>query len=113
MFKDQVKQDIADVFLNDTEFADEHEVNGKKMPCVLDDSSLEDSPGKPEMILGIYGEQTTLYVNAELYGSVPKKGAAITIDGNRYRIIGASTDMGMYKIVIERWLTRGEGRYNL
>lgn len=109
-FKDQVKQDIQDVFLNEKEFADEHEINGKKMPCVVDDSALEDAPGKPDSILGIFGEQTTLYVKSELYGSTPNRDAAITVDGKRYRIIGSSEDMGVYKIVIERWVTSGIGR---
>ena len=35
-FKDQIKQDLSDVFLNLDEFADLHRIEGKEVPVVID-----------------------------------------------------------------------------
>ena len=35
-FKDQIKQDLSDVFLNLDEFADLHRIEGNEAPVVID-----------------------------------------------------------------------------
>lgn len=35
-FKDQIKQDLSDVFLNLDEFADIHRIEGNEVPVVID-----------------------------------------------------------------------------
>ena len=35
-FRDQIKQDLSDVFLNLDEFADLHRIEGKEVPVVID-----------------------------------------------------------------------------
>ena len=40
-FKDQIKQDLSDVFLNLDEFADLHRIEGKEVPVVIDSDMLE------------------------------------------------------------------------
>ena len=35
-FKDQIKQDLSDIFLNLDEFADLHRIEGKEVPVVID-----------------------------------------------------------------------------
>lgn len=107
-FKDQLKKDVDTVFFNDEEFSDQHVINGKTMDAMIDDNKLLESPssGNPQ-ILGVFGAQTTLYVKADQYGSVPKRGALITIDGQRFTVTGATSEMGVYQIVIERWESNG------
>ena len=108
-FKDQVKRDITDVFINVDEFADEHTVNGKKMHAVLDDNELQEHPSS-DSVSGIYGEQTVLYVASEDYGLAPRKDATVTVDGVRYRVAGSTTEMGVYRIIIERWASNNAVR---
>lgn len=108
-FKDQVKRDITDVFINVDEFADEHTVNGKKMRAVIDDNELQEHPAS-DSIAGIFGEQTTVYVAADDYGDAPRRDATITIDNVKYRVAGVSTEMGVYRIIIERWVSNNAVR---
>lgn len=107
-FKDQLKKDVDTVFFNDEEFSDQHVINGKAMTAMVDDNQLFASPssGNPQ-ILGVFGGQTTLYVKADQYGSVPKRGALITIDGQRFTVSGVTVEMGVYQIMVERWESNG------
>jgi hypothetical protein len=107
-FKDQLKKDIGSVFFNDEEFTDQHEINGKTMDALIDDNKLFESPsGGNAQVLGVFGGQTTLYVKADQYGSVPKRGALIMIDGQRFTVSGVTVEMGVYQITIERWVSNG------
>lgn len=107
-FKDQLKKDVDAIFFSDEEFCDSHVINGKTMIALIDDNKLFESPssGNPQ-ILGVFGGQTTLYVKADQYGSVPKRGALITIDGQRFTVSGVTVEMGVYQITVERWESNG------
>ena len=39
-FKDEIKADVQEIFLNEMEFADEHLVNGKPMTVLIDESEI-------------------------------------------------------------------------
>ena len=108
-FKDQVADDIGNVFLNVDEFSDNHTVNGKEMRVVIDDNELQEHPAS-DSIAGIFGEQTTVDVAAEDYGDAPRRDATITIDKVRYRVAGVSEEMGVYRIIIERWVSNNAVR---
>lgn len=107
-FKNQLQRDVDKVFFNLDEFCDSHVINGKAMVALIDDNKLFESPssGNPQ-ILGVFGGQTTLYVKADQYGSVPKRGALITIDGQRFTVSGVTVEMGVYQITVERWESNG------
>ncbi len=107
-FKDQLKKDIGSVFFNDEEFTGQHTINGRAMSALIDDNQLLESPsGGNAQVLGVFGGQTTLYVKADQYGSAPKRGALITIDGQRFTVSGVTVEMGVYQITIERWVSNG------
>lgn len=101
-FKDQVREDIDSVFFNFDEFADEHEINGAQMTAIIDENSLEDHPSGTD-ITGVFAELTAVYVKADEYGALPKRGASIVIDGLTHRVVDAVSEMGVYTIKVERW----------
>ena len=110
-FKDIVARDASKVFLNTSEFADYHVINGRRVCAVIDEAATEG-----EITVKFHGQQArqqtrlanadvTVYVNA---AECPKPaiGTLVVLDGLRY-IASAVTELGgIYKIE----LSRAEGR---
>lgn len=101
-FKEQVKSDIKNVFINKMEFADWHNVNGVKMRVVVDENELLERQLKSNLTLGTISKRTTLiYLAAEDFGSLPGIGSLIKLDGHSYRVTGSLSEGGMYSIHLE------------
>ena len=45
-FKELLRQDVKNVFLNPAEFGEEHTVNGKRMQIIIDDNELTEQIGR-------------------------------------------------------------------
>lgn len=101
-FKDMVKEDISSVFLNDLEFADEHEVNGKTMRLIIDNNEqIEREKRLNQHMDGIYVKQLLVFLSAADFGKLPKHGALLILDGKDYRVTDAIDEMGVYSITLE------------
>ena len=50
---------------------------------------------------GIYARQILFYVSADDFGPMPSQGGLITIDKNRYTVVDATDEAGMYAITVE------------
>lgn len=101
-FKDLLRADIDNVFMNTDEFAAEHTVNGKKMPVSVDNNELIDRAKKAKSNMdGLYVKSTLIYVKAKDFGPLPKVGAALTLDGNTYRVTDAMNEDGLFSIHLE------------
>lgn len=101
-FKDMVATDIGNVFLNDMEFADEHEVNGKRMRLIIDNNEqIEREKRLNQHMDGIYVKQMLVFLSAADFGKLPKHGALLTLDGKDYRVTDAIDEMGVYSITLE------------
>lgn len=108
-FKEEMEQDIQDVFLNELEFADEHLVNGRKMTVMIDESEIIEREKKEKSDMdGIYTRKILMYVRAEDYGPLPAYGAAISLDGQRYLVTDAVDEYGIYSITMEANRTYGK-----
>lgn len=100
-FKELVKSDIGNVFLNVDEFSELHIVNGKSMPVMVDNNELiEREKRAKENMDGIYTRQNLIYVSASDYGSLPKQGTVLTLDNLTYRVVEAVSEDGIYAITI-------------
>ncbi len=97
-FKDIVARDASTVFLNTSEFADYHVINGRRVRAVIDEAVTEG-----EITVKFHGQQArqqtrlanadiTVYVNA---AECPKPaiGTIVTLDGRRH-IASAVTELG-------------------
>lgn len=99
-FRDQVGMDLNRTFLNDMEFAEVREIDGKQLHVIMDDYSLVER-GNAEHTDGLYSAQLLLYVSAAEYGARPKQGKLITMNGRDYRVTKVEEDMGLYTFTLE------------
>lgn len=101
-FKEQMRADINNIFMNIDEFAVEHTVNGKSMPIIIDNNELiERAKSIKSHMNGIYTKSTLIYVKAKDLGKLPAVGSLITIDGKPYIVTDATNEDGLYSIHLE------------
>ena len=101
-FKEIVRTDIQNMFLNPEEFAEEHVVNGKKMKILIDNNEMiEREKREKSYIRGIYKKQFLIYVAAKDYGPLPGLGTSVNLDNNIFLVSDAVNEMGVYSISLE------------
>lgn len=105
-FKDQIKRDIAAVFNNSAEFAEEMDVeyNGetRTIPVVVDsDIAKERAKVGGDNSEGIYAVDLTVFISFEDLGIVPRKETEITIGGVEYSIVNVAFNMGEITLDLE------------
>lgn len=110
-FKEAVQKDISNVFLNVDEFADNHTIDGKSMPALID----ENEAGEREIKYVGYGSGTykrhlLVYVSEANFGPLPTVGRTITLDGKTYRIHDAVSEDGIHAITLEAITSGGSNR---
>lgn len=101
-FKEILRNDIKTVFLNPSEFGEEHTVNGKKMVVIIDDNELTERKKRAGQHMdGIYTNQKLLYVAASDFETRPTRDSILWFDGERYRVIDVISEDGIYSITVE------------
>lgn len=96
--KDQVRRDYA-TFLEATEFAVTAEINGKRMPCIIDqDYITEKSNLQVDFFEGAYKKRQTVYVKYADIGYLPESGSALDLDGERFVVVSASVAQGIVSL---------------
>lgn len=101
-FKDIIRDDVHQTFLNTEEFSDMHIVNGVEMPVQIDSNEqIEREKRYSQNIDGMYLNQKLIYVAASDYGPLPKQGSMLTLDGRKYRVADAIDEYGVYSITLE------------
>lgn len=101
-FKDIIKADVHNVFLNLEEFADTHTVNGTDMPVLIDNNEqIEREKRNNQNMDGIFTNQRLIYVAASDFGSLPKQGSILTLDKRTFRVVDAIDEDGVYSITLE------------
>ncbi|MCM1245919.1 MAG: hypothetical protein NC293_09795 [Roseburia sp.] len=102
-FKEMVRKDISDIFLNPDEFGDLHTVNGKKdVSIIFDDVEFlnREKFRKEVKDDGTSLSSSLFYVKASDFGRLPKVGQRVTIDGLDFQVEKAANEQGMYSITI-------------
>lgn len=105
-FKEQIVKDNRDIFINLEEFSDEHEINGKKMPCQIDDYEMIDRSRRYQYNRslhgdGIYRNEVLIFVNSSDFGALPPTGRVLVLDGKRFTVADAANEDGIYAISLE------------
>lgn len=101
-FKDVMRDDINNTFMNLDEFADTHIVDGKEIPVIIDENEIIEREKKMKSNMdGVYVKQKLMYVKADDFGALPAIGRAIMLDGKRYLVIDAVDEQGVYSITME------------
>ena len=102
-FKDQIKQDLSDIFLNLDEFADLHRIEGKEVPVVIDSdimatlSKLGDNRihGMDEADMVIMGKASDLPENLD-------PGRLLNLDGREVIVVTTTSEMGLVQIAVRQ-----------
>lgn len=102
-FKDQIKQDLSDVFLNLDEFADLHRIEGKEVPVVIDSDMLEKLSkigdnrihGMDEADMVIMGKASDLPENLD-------PGRLLNLDGREVIVVTTASEMGLVQIAVRQ-----------
>lgn len=97
-FKDMVARDALTVFMNMEEFAEVHEINGRRLRCIIDTNEADTAPSLYE---GVYTLLTTVYVlSSEM--RAPAVDEILTIDGVIFVVKHVSDEDGLIVIKAER-----------
>lgn len=100
-FKEIIKNDVRQVFMNTDEFSEPHTINGKEMPVQIDSNEqIEREKRMNQNMDGIYKNQKLIYVSAEDFGALPKQGAMLNMDGRMYKVEDAIHEDGVYSITL-------------
>lgn len=102
-FKDQIKQDLSDVFLNLDEFADLHRIEGKEVPVVIDSDMLEKLSkigdnrihGMDEADMVIMGKASDLPENLD-------PGRLLNLDGREVIVVTTTSEMGLVQTAVRQ-----------
>jgi hypothetical protein len=102
-FKDQIKQDLSDIFLNLDEFADLHRIEGKEVPVVIDSdimaklSKIGDNRihGIDEADMVIMGKASDLPENLD-------PGRLLNLDGREVIVVTTTSEMGLVQIAVRQ-----------
>ena len=102
-FKDQIKQDLSDIFLNLDEFADLHRIEGKEVPVVIDSdimaklSKIGDNRihGMDEAEMVIMGKASDLPENLD-------PGRLLNLDGREVIVVTTTSEMGLVQIAVRQ-----------
>ena len=101
-FKNIVREDVHNVFLNIEEFSEIHTINGKSMPVQVDSNEqIEREKRSAKNIGGIFTKQRLIYVAASDFGPMPKQGSLLTMDNRMFRVADAVDEDGIYSITLE------------
>lgn len=108
VFKDIAFQDISNVFFNFEEFAEEHEVNGKKMMIIVDSMEAERRTRKQFEKLRIDGISVNvilIYVARKDFGQAPLQGRRLMLDGRPYVVEDVIDEGGVLSIELRAFVS--------
>ncbi len=95
-FRDQIFADIGSVFINTTDFATTHDINGIMVPCVVDDDLLLERSDTAAQ--GVYLGEKLIRLKASLLPGKPVISARMTFDGKPWFVRNVAESMGLYEI---------------
>ena len=109
-FKENLKYDL-DIFINYDEFAEEYELQGKKIFAVLDDDTMQKASFDKSSDIydgvynAVYTKKYTLYVKTkDLKGKIVE-GMDIELASDTYNVKNVEEDMGITILSLERFDT--------
>lgn len=97
-FKNFIKDDVENVFLNSLEFADEHIIDRKKIKVVIDNDMLKERNRKEYD--GII-QADLLYFTKKDDIKRPIVGEVQMFDGILYRVFDVKEDVNMYEVILQ------------
>lgn len=108
-FKEVIAQDISAIFLNEKEFADTYNIDGKDILAVIDTDLIHERNKRSyaEFAEGINQGQIILFVSRKDFPVLPVKDQSMKINGNNYIVDEVSDNVGVLEITLTVNTNRG------
>jgi hypothetical protein len=97
-FKEQIKKDVKNVFLNFSEFAETHNLNGKNVLCIID---TDDTKEQIRSLAGVFINVLKIFVDSKDISPRPVEGQLFKVDGSLHLVKSVSDESGILKIEVE------------
>lgn len=104
-FKEYIKSDIGNTFINNNEFAEEKKINGATV-LVIEDSDKLESRIKSDYNGLIIGD-ILFYISSDEYAKIPRvndvptTNMALNYDGIRATVTNVGKQSGIYEIILQ------------
>ena len=98
-FRDEILNDINNVFLNLEDFGEEHIIDGKAVICMFDDDALKIRSGSNELSVS---ESTLLLFAKESDLSRKIAGDDLMIDGRIYVVDDWKVNLGIAEVALHQ-----------
>ena len=99
-FKEQIQQDLDNVFLNLDEFAELHRVEGKQIAVVVDSDKLNQL--KKGQILGLVEADMLLMGREEDFPAHLEPGRLLNVDGRELIVENSGKNMGLVEVALRQ-----------
>ena len=99
-FKDDIRTDLDEVFLNLDEFAEEHTIEGKKISVVMNNDQLETL--KEGQILGLVEADMVIFAKVEDLPTDLDPGRFLNVDGRELIVVKAGRNMGLAEVALRQ-----------
>lgn len=103
-FQEQIAADNAAIFMNENEFAEKHNLNGKTCSCIVQNITSDDdlTTGNMEArkLYDIYGVHKEVNVVNDSLDKIPVYGQTFYLDDELYTVMDVADDMGVLTIVL-------------
>lgn len=97
-FKDQAAIDL-NVFINVTEFADDHTINGAVIRCVVDENINQERTSLVSVpVDGVCISIVSIFVKTADFNYRPVQGEYMTLDNVGYYVVSCSETAGVMEI---------------
>ncbi len=100
-FEDQLEKDFDRVFFNVDEFGELHDIDGEKIPVVVDNETLlQLNLGKTADSDGIFQDNRMFFVQKKYLEEEPAVGQILEFDGESYLVGNVMKDFGGYTVIL-------------
>ncbi|KFX57605.1 hypothetical protein HYH39_02290 [Clostridium botulinum] len=97
-FKEQIQEDLNNIFFNIDEFGEEHIIDRKVFNVVIDNETLKDRNKKEYD--GILQADLLYYIKADDIGEL-KTNELQYFDGVAYNVFDVKLDNGVYEVILQ------------
>ena len=99
-FKEQIQKDLNNVFLNLSEFAELHRVEGRQIAVVVDDNRLTEL--KQGQLLGLVEADMLLLCRECDFPVDLEPGRLLNVDGRELLVENFGKDMGLVEVALRQ-----------
>lgn len=101
--KDYIKDFDLDTFINMGEFAEDHQINGETIKCVVDTDIFDErSTLSGDRSGGVFKDSISVFIKMSDIEK-PLIDEMMTVDDDHYRVVEVKENMGMYEIVLSHY----------